>query len=123
MQCEDARKGTKAIRMMPGMNMNPKQMEKIMSQMGIKSTSVEAVRVIIEREGDRIVLEPAEVMAIEMQGKKTYQISGTERVEQVLNEDDVKLVAQQAGVSEAAAREALAKAKGDIAQAILELKK
>ncbi len=108
--------------MMPGMNMNPKQMEKLMSQMGIKSTSVDAVRVIIEREGDRIVLEPAEVTAIEMQGKKTYQISGTERIEQALNEDDVKLVAQQAGVPEAAAREALAKAKGDIAQAILELK-
>ena|SRR3989338_7618480 len=107
--------------MMPGMN--PKQMEKLMSQMGIKSSSIDAVRVIIEREGDRIVLEPAEVMAIEMQGKKTYQISGTERVEQALNEDDVKLVAQQAGASEAAAREALAKAEGDIAQAILELKK
>ncbi|VVC04381.1 Nascent polypeptide-associated complex protein [Candidatus Burarchaeum australiense] len=107
--------------MMPGMN--PKQIEKLMSQMGIKSTNVEATRVIIEREGDRIVIEPAEVIVVEMQGKKSYQISGTERVEQSLNEEDVALVAAQAGVPAAEAREALAKANGDIAQAILELKK
>ena len=107
--------------MMPGMN--PKQLEKLMSQMGIKSSKVDAVRVVIEREGDRIVIEPAEVIAVEMGGKRSYQISGTERAEQVVSEEDVKLVAQQAGVGEDEAREALGKAKGDIAQAILELKK
>jgi len=107
--------------MMPGMN--PKQIEKMMSQMGIKSSKVEAVRVVIEREGDRVVIEPAEVMAVEMQGKRTYQISGTERIEQALSEDDVKLVATQANVDEEAAREALKTANGDIAQAILKLKK
>ena len=107
--------------MMPGMN--PKQLEKLMSQMGIKSSKVDAKRVVIECEGERVVIEPAEVVAVDMKGKRTYQISGTERTEQVLSIDDVKLVVQQAGVEEEAAREALKKANGDIAQAILELKK
>lgn len=110
--------------MMPGMGgMNPKQLESMMRQMGIKSTSIDAKRVIIECEGERIIIEPAEVTAIEMQGKKSYQIVGVERRESAVSEEDVKLVAQQAGVDENAAREALAKSNGDIAQAILELKK
>ncbi len=103
--------------------MNPKQLEKMMTQMGIKSKKLDAKRVIIELEGERVVLEPTEVVAVEMQGKRTYQISGTERPEQALNEEDVKLVVQQAGVDEDVAREALKKANGDLAQAILELKK
>ena len=107
--------------MMPGMN--PKQMEKLMSQMGIKSKKLDSKRVVIEQEGERIVIEPAEVIEIEMGGKRTYQVSGDGRVEQELSEDDVRLVAEQAGVDEEVAREALKKADGDIAQAILELRK
>ncbi|RLG20011.1 nascent polypeptide-associated complex protein [Candidatus Micrarchaeota archaeon] len=107
--------------MMPGMN--PKQMKKLMDQMGIKSTEMDAKRVVIEREGESIVIEPAQVVAVEMQGVRTFQISGTERTEQALSEDDVKMVAEQADVDENAAREALKKADGDIAQAIMELKK
>jgi len=107
--------------MPPGMN--PKQIEKMMGQLGIKSNHIEAKRVIIEKEGERIVVEPADVVALEMQGQKHYQISGKERVEAVISEEDAKMVAGQAGVSEKEAQEALEKSGGDIAQAILALKK
>jgi len=107
--------------MMPGMN--PRQIEKMMGQMGIKSKHIEAKRVIIEAEGERIIIEPADVVALEMQGQRHYQITGKERTEAAISEDDVKLIMEQTGASEKDASEALTTSNGDIAQAILELKK
>jgi len=94
-----------------------------MQQMGMKSEEISAKRVVIEAEGGNIVIEPASVTAIEMQGQKNYQISGKERIESAgPNPEDVKMVAEQAGVSGEKAAEALKEANGDIAQAILKLK-
>jgi len=106
--------------MMPGMN--PKQLEKLMSQMGIRSSSIDAKRVVIEREGESIIIEPAEIVAIEMQGRRSYQISGAERIESAVSEEDIRLVVEQTGAGEEDARKALLRHSGDIAQAILELR-
>jgi nascent polypeptide-associated complex subunit alpha len=110
--------------MFPGMKgLDPKKMQGMMKQLGIKSEEVEAERVVIEGKSKRIVIENPSVTAINMQGKKTYTIMGEEREEgKGISKEDVEMVVKQADVSAAKAEAALKKNEGDIAEAILELK-
>ena len=73
-----------------------------------------------------LVIEEPTVTLIEVQGEKIYQITGREveraREEPVsleISEEDVKLVAEQAGVTLEEARKALEETGGDLAQAII----
>ncbi len=105
------------------MPMNPKQMKKMMKQMGIEMDEIEAEEVIIVTKGEEWVFKNPSVVKITAKGVETFQISGDYEVREriVISEDDVKLVAEQAGVSEDDARRALEEAKGDIAEALLKL--
>jgi nascent polypeptide-associated complex subunit alpha len=108
--------------MMPGMGgMNPRQVQRMMQQMGIKNEEIKAIRVIIEKEGEKIVIEEPQVTLIDMQGQRSYQIAGKEKIESALTEEDVKMVAESANVSIEAARKALVESNGDIAEAIMKL--
>jgi len=124
--------------MMP--NLNPKQMQQMMRQMGIKSDNIEASRVIIEKkDGGKITIENPTVTVIEMQGQKTFQIAGEikeegsdskgaekeeeKETEGGITEKDVALVAEQAKVDRETARKALEETNGDIAEAIMKLEK
>ena len=108
--------------MMPGID--PRQMKKMMQQMGIKSEEIAANRVIIEKDNEKMILENPNVVVIDMQGQKSFQITSENiRTEQTISEDDVKLVIDQAGVSEEDAKKALEEAGGDVAEAIMKLKK
>lgn len=108
--------------MMPPSGIDAKKMEQMMRQMGIKSRKIEAKRVVIETgEGNYIVNDP-EVIEIDMRGQKSLQISGNMAFEEKIKDEDVRLVAEQAGCSEQKAEEALRKAKGNIAEAIMSLK-
>lgn len=98
----------------------------MMRQMGIQTEEIPAKRVIIESGDKRIVIEPATVSAMTVQGQKTYTVNGTESIEELEfkpSEEDIKMVAEQAGCSEDDANAALRETKGDIAEAILKLKK
>ena len=107
--------------MMPGMD--PKQMQKIMKQMGIKNEDIDATKVIIElKEGGRLVIFEPSVVQIEMNGEKTYQISGKVHEEHDAGEDDIKMVMETAGCSREEAMNALRETGGDIAEAIIHLK-
>jgi nascent polypeptide-associated complex subunit alpha len=106
--------------MIPG-GMDPKKMQAMMRQMGIKSEDISSHRVIIETESGSIIIDEPQVVQITMQGQKSFQISGTVRTEVKISEEDVKMVMEQAGCSEAEAKDALEKSGGDIAQAILSL--
>ena len=119
--------------------MNPKQMGSLMKQMGIKTVEVDAKRVVVEKnDGTKLVVDPAQVTIIDMQGQKMLQVAGTfieeagssdssgksiesgqESVES--KDNDVELVMKQAGATRDAAQKALDNANGDIAQAILDL--
>ncbi len=94
-------------------------MDKLMKQLGMKQKRVDAVRVIIETSDEKIVIEPAEVMLIEMRGNRSYQITGEERVETNVNDEDVELVMKETGVEREVAEEYLKRANGDIAEAIM----
>lgn len=108
--------------MFPG-KINPKQMQAMMKQMGINQEEIDALRVIIEKEDGKIIIENPSVQKITMQGNESFQISGEVREESAekFSENDVELVAEKTSSSKEAAREALEKTDGDIAEAILEL--
>lgn len=110
--------------MFPGMN--PRAVEQAMKKMGIKQQDVPASEVIIKSEGKDIVITNPKVVKVNMIGQDSFQITGDveERTASVeISEDDVRTVSGQAGVSEEKAREALENANGDLAAAIMQLKK
>ena len=101
--------------------MNPKKMQAMMKQLGIKQEEIDAKRVVIERDSGTIIIENPSVSKVEMQGRETWQISGdTKEEESGVSEGDVKLVAEKTGKSEEDARKALEETE-DIAEAILKL--
>ncbi len=106
--------------------MNPREIKRMMSQMGIKSTEMPDVKEVILKGKDKdYLIENATVTMIEAQGQKTFQITGTikekAKEKQLYDEEDVKLVMEQANVSKEKAIEALKNAGGEPAQAIINL--
>ena len=110
--------------MMPG-NINPKKMKQMMKQLGMQVEQIEDVqKIVITTAKGNYIFDSAEVSAMTMQGQTTFQVIGSPRFEEsapVIPEDDVKMVAEQAGVSLDKARDALIRSRGDIADAILSL--
>ncbi|WP_094227143.1 nascent polypeptide-associated complex protein [Methanolobus psychrotolerans] len=108
-----------------GRGMNPAKVKQMMKQMGINITDIDEVEQVIIRTASRdIVFNDANVSIMNAQGVDTYQIVGTpEEVARDVQipDDDVRLVAEQTGVSEDKARDALKNANGDLAEAILSL--
>ena len=122
--------------------MNPRKMEQMMNQMGIDLTEIDAEEVIIRTADTEYVFHDADVQRMDAQGQQTYQVVGEpdERPrgesgggaddaaaeeesggsEADVADQDVEIVAQRAGVSESAAREALAET-GDLAAAVRRL--
>ncbi|MEM4554942.1 MAG: nascent polypeptide-associated complex protein [Candidatus Anstonellaceae archaeon] len=105
-------------------NADPKMLAKLMKQMGIKTEELQASKVTIElSEGSRrIVIFQPSVIQIEMQGQKSFQISGKVHYEEEAGEEDIKLVMEATGCSREEAQNALRDSGGDIAEAILRLK-
>jgi nascent polypeptide-associated complex subunit alpha len=108
-----------------GRGMNPAKMKQMMKQMGISIDEISDVEQVIIRTPEvDIVFNDANVTVMNAQGADTYQVVGTpEKVPRKLEipDDDVRLVAEQTGVSESDARKALEQANGDLAEAILAL--
>jgi nascent polypeptide-associated complex subunit alpha len=104
--------------MFPG-KINPRQMKKMMKQLGMEMEELPAKEVVIKLEDREIVIENPTVSVIRAMGQKSYQITGEEREVLAIPEEDVKLVAEQAGVSAEEARKALEKTGGDLAGAIV----
>lgn len=114
--------------MIPGMN--PKQMKKMerqMKKMGMNMKELKNVKeVIIRLEDKELVIPNADVSMMNVMGQETYQVSGKAHEVEIEEEliipgEDIEMVANQAGVSEAEAEEALIECSGDLAEAILKL--
>ena len=109
--------------MFPG-GMNPKNMGRMMKQMGIKNDELDAEKVEITLNGGKkIIFESPQVQVMEVQGQKTYTVMGETFEESSIPDEDIKMVAEQTGKSEDEAKAALEENDGDIAQTILELNK
>ena len=99
-----------------------------MKRMGVQQQDIDAEEVIIRTKDKDIVLAPVSVAKVNMMGQQSYQISGNETIsarssEPDISEDDINTVMEQAGVDEETARDTIKKHKGDLAEAIIELKK
>ena len=100
---------------------NPRQMEKMMRQMGVKQEEIDASEVIIKTKNKTIIIKNPQVSKVNMMGQESFQISG-EIEESTISEEDIKTVAEQSNVSLKEAENALKKTNGDLAEAILILK-
>ncbi|MCX8171999.1 MAG: nascent polypeptide-associated complex protein [Archaeoglobaceae archaeon] len=105
---------------------NEKQMRKMMKQMGIEMEELDAKEVIIRTSTEEIIFRNPNVTKISARGMETFQIMGSYEIIKTsleVNEEDVKLVMEQAKVDAETARKALIEANGDIAEALLKLQK
>ncbi len=116
--------------MFPGGKIDPRKLQRLMREMGMEQEEVKAERVIMELEdGSRLVFDQPQVVKMKLMGQEFYQVAGKarreepeeEREEQPFTEEDVRLVAERAGVSEEEARKALEETNGDLAEAIMRL--
>lgn len=120
--------------------MSPKQMARMMKKMGIEQTELKGVKEVIIRFEDKewLIANP-QVTAIKQAGSESFQVAGT-KTERGLTAgtapetvhaepeieipiEDAALVAGQTGVDIETAKEALKETGGDLAAAILKLRK
>ena len=112
--------------MFPGMN--PRKMQQMMKQLGIKQEEIPAIEVIIRLEDRELIIPKPSVSKVDMMGQEPFQITG-EVIERELPQaeeispEDVKTVMEQTGASENRAKEALNRHNGDLAKTIIELSK
>ncbi|HKZ89280.1 MAG TPA: nascent polypeptide-associated complex protein [Thermoplasmata archaeon] len=122
--------------MIPGGRVNPRQMKQMMKRLGIEQEDLGEVDEVLIRTSDKeYVFRRVPVSAVTAQGQRIWQIIGEPIVRPradvakkpdsalapVIPEEDVKLVAEKAGVSEDEARKALEDAGGEPAEAIINL--
>lgn len=120
--------------------LSPKQMARMMKKMGIEQSEISGVKEVIIRFTDKEwVIKDAQVTLIKQGKSESFQIAGN-KVERDLTADvvavseapkkeieipveDAALVASQTGVTIEEATEALKETEGDLAAAILRLRK
>jgi len=121
--------------MIPGGRANPRQMRQAMKRLGIEQEQLDDVEEVIIRTATKeYVIRDANVTAMTAQGQKIWTVVGEPIVRDragakkaegatalTIPDEDVKLVAEKAGVSEEEARKALEDAGGEPAEAIIRL--
>lgn len=116
--------------MMPGMGrMNPRMMKKLQKQLQNSTEDIDATEVIIRTKDKEIFFNNPSVTSMNMMGQQSYQIVGEPQERGlgevadsiVIPDEDIKLVASQAGVSEEQAKDALEECGGEPAEAIIKL--
>ena len=106
--------------------MNPRKMQQMMRQMGIKQEEIPAIEVIIKTKDKEIVISNPSVQKVNAMGQETFQISGDIQEKELsttpdISEEDIKTVMEQAGVDQETAKEAIEEAEGDLAEAIMNI--
>jgi nascent polypeptide-associated complex subunit alpha len=129
--------------MIPGGPRNSRQMELMMRRMGMTTEEVPDVQeVIVRTRSKEHVFHSPEVTILTVQGVRTYQVVGKPEIRPISGarpasgpaassaapaaptgppEEDIHLVMEQANVSREEAIEALFQAKGQPAEAILQI--
>lgn len=125
--------------------MSPKQMARMMKKMGIEQKEIDGVKEVIIRFADKEwVISNVQLTAIKQAGSESYQVVGTKserglsgsveskpedapevEVEKKIEipMEDAALVASQTGVDIQVAKQALEETEGDLAAAILKLRR
>ena len=100
---------------------DPRLVKQAMKKMGVKQESIDATQVIIKQKDKELIINNPDIQKVVMMGQESLQITGTIEERPLNQEEDIKIIIEQAKVSEKEAKEALRKADGDLAKAILEL--
>ncbi len=116
------------------MRLRPKDVQRMLKSMGVKLRELDASEVLITlRDGSKIKIVDPQVIVTQVGAQEVYQVTGkvelVEAGEQEAgvqepytpSEEDIELVASQAGVDKEKARKALIETKGDLAEAIMKL--
>jgi nascent polypeptide-associated complex subunit alpha len=114
--------------------MDASKMQQMMKQMGIDIEDIDAEEVVIRTAEEELVFTDAEVQRMDAQGQQTYNIVGQPETRERsgdadegddesgddggIPKEDVRMVADAAGVSASQAREALEASGGRPADAI-----
>jgi nascent polypeptide-associated complex subunit alpha len=114
---------------MSGMGrINPRQMKQAMKKMGIRNTDMkDVIEVIIRLPDEELVFNRPEVNLMEVQGSKTYQITGepesrsSGETGETIPADDIELVMSQTGCDGETALNALRECGGQPAEAIIKI--
>lgn len=112
--------------MIPGMNMNSRQMKQAMKKMGIQQDQIDAEQVIIRLADRDLIINNPEVSKVNMMGQQTYQIVGepqeVARDFQIeISDEDIETVIEQTSVTREDAKQAIEESNGDLAAAIMKL--
>jgi len=110
------------------MSMNSRQMQQAMRRLGVQQVEIDATEVIIRTAEKELVFHKPAVAKINMMGQESFQVVGTPIERSVdtapsISHADIETVAEQAGCSHEAAEQAVRNANGDLAEAILKLRK
>lgn len=108
-----------------------KKIEKLMKQLGVRQEELEAEEVVIKQANKKLVIKNPTVVKVNFQGVETLQITGDieeqalekQREQPDFLEQDIKTVSEKANVDEKTAKKALEKTNGDLAEAIMMLRK
>ena len=108
--------------------MNPRMMKQAMRRLGIQQQDIEATEVIIKTPDKEIIIKNPQVAKVNMMGQETFQIIGHAEEKSLssepeISQEDINTVIEQTGVNEEDAKAAIIKNNGNLAAAILELKK
>jgi len=108
------------------MKMNQRDLMNAMKRFGITQQEIEAEEVLIKCAEKEIIITNPSVIKVNLMGEDTFQITGNiiERKKTYEpEENDIKIVVEKTGVSRERAVDALKENNGDLASAILSLKK
>ena len=97
------------------MKINPRQLESMMKQMGMKTVQIDATEVVIKTNDGEIIIENPQVTKVNAMGNETFQITGDtihRKHDSVI--EDIRLIMEKTGASEQEARKALTEAGGDL---------
>lgn len=111
------------------MKISNRELRRMMKRMGLtmeQLSNVSHVDIVLNN-GNIIRINNPIVAKVKVSGQTTYQITGEEEliekeVEVEISDEDIEIVAQNAGVDKELAKKALELTGGDIAQAIVLLK-
>jgi len=97
--------------------------ENVIRKMGVELREMEASEVIIKTAGYQIKITKPEIIIANILGKKVYQISGEEKMENLEpKEEDIKIVMEKTGKDRDTVVNKLRELNNDLAKAIIELR-
>lgn len=112
--------------MIPGMS--SRDMAKAMQRLGIQQVEIDTKEVVMKTADKEFVFRNPKVSKVNLMGQETYQIIGKPeerplKTEPELSEEDIQTVMDQTGVNHDDALAAIKQNNGDLAAAILQLKR